>query len=277
MKIDRNTVWLAIAASLFLGLTVNVRAIWTKYSPFPPNAAPSVFLHTNLKLSRHDSDPMFFEYFKPDDSKPCLRLDWTERDGRVSILKASGSVSFSTTVEGSPICDVEASLTDLNGDAIDDYIVVTHSGGNGLAGQITTITFLLSSINGYVARSVFSFDASPSDLVDLNQDGRPEFVHCMFISGDKGKDGRSHNYWTYNLLGVAGTELVSANTVNECFPKWILYTYDSNHTDSHQLTAEQRQREWLRAWRKETNQQGSLSLPNLEEFAAEQGRTLLRR
>lgn len=178
-----------------------------------------------------------------------LRLTWTDDAGYVLSLPASGSrAPFSMPIQGSPLCEIAAVSADLNRDGALDYIVVTHSGGNGLAAQITFVAFVLSSANGYVGKDVQSFDASVSDLLDLNGDGSPEFVHGMFVAGDIGKNGKTHNYWVYNLIGFSGTDLVSANRADLRFPRWIMFSHDANHTETRQLTPDQRERQWLRAW-----------------------------
>ncbi len=277
-------------------LAAPVRAVWPSYSPFDPAKPPAPFAHTVLKMVRRDmyaGDPIILDFFRRDETTPCLKVHWADEEegGRVQTFGPDGTVQFSTWVDGSPVCDTEAVVADLNGDAQTDYIVVTHSGGNGLAGQITFVTFLLSSPAGLVVRTVFSFDAAAVDLVDLDHDGRPEFVHGMFVGGDTGRDGRPHNYWVYNLVGFSGTNLVSANGASAEFPKWVMYTFKPNHRDSDQLTAAQRERRWLAAWEgwRIRNQQWLAAgggknrgakqplFPAIEDFAAEQGRSITKR
>lgn len=258
---------------VLLFLSSEARAIWEKYSPFEPGRAPRRFPLTVLRgEAQHDAEwsRFVFQFSRPGERTAALRLEWGEAGDRVSVLSAPGERRFSAPLMGSPLCEAEASTTDLNGDRQPDYIVVTHSGGNGLAAQITYIHFILSSDAGYVARQVVSYDAAPVDLVDLNGDGRPEFVHCMSVWGDKGKDGKAHNYWAYNLIGFSGTSLVSANADTRDFPKWIAYTHAENHRDSAQLTAEQRERQWRLEWL------DGGPFPDLGTFTREQGRALQR-
>ncbi len=268
-------------AVLVLLVLANARAlaVWDKYSPFEPAKVPPRFPLTVLTLVRQDAGPNgrhTFDFFEPNSSNRSLLIEWADEGNRVTIRSTGTAPPFSAPIEGSPLCDAEAAIADLNGDARPDYVVVTHSGGNGLAAQITLITFLLSSSKGYVAREVVSYDAAPTDLVDLNRDGRPEFVHCMSVWGDKGKDGRSHNYWVYNLLGFSGTEIVSANRSSPEFPRWIAYTHTANHRNSAQLTAEQRQRQWVQVWTPGQGYFGNDKFPDADTFAREQGRTLQR-
>lgn len=267
----------AIVVVLALWGSSQAFAVWDKYSPFRPGKVPKQFSQVLLTMKRHgfgEEGPLFLEFFRGREASACLRIDWGDYDSHISIRSADGSVRFNAPIFGSLLCDAEATCADLNRDGVADFIVVTHSGGNGLAAQITTITFLLSSPDGYVARPISSFDAAPADLVDLNDDGRPEFVHCMCVWGDKGKDGRAHNYWVYNLIGFSGTTLISANATSREFPKWIAYTHAENHEDSTQLTAAQRQRQWLSTWQNESINVKAIPFPDVEAFALEQGRTI---
>lgn len=229
-------------------------------------------------MVRHGVDgeaPQWLAFSRPGERTPGLKIEWLDDGCRVSLWRADGRVQFVGPIDASPLCDAEASVVDLNADLLPDFIVITHTGGNGLAAQITNLTFLLSSLNGYVAREVFSYDAKPTDLFDLNGDGHPEWVHGMFVSGGVGKDGRTHNYWAYNLLGFSGTNVISANAASREFPKWIVYTHRPNHRNSAELTTEQRRRQWLAAWQQQAGDSKTNGFPNLETVAAEQGRTLM--
>jgi hypothetical protein len=120
---------------------------------------------------------------------------------------------------------------------------------------------------------VLSFDAETRDLFDLDGDGSPEFVHCMFVGGEVGRDGKSHNYWVYNLLRFSGTDIVSANRADHRFPKWIMFSHEANHTETRQLTADQRERLWRSACQPETRSKiPSSKIPAMLELATEQRR-----
>lgn len=272
---DRGVRMVLLFALLVLSRS-HALAIWDKYSPFEPGREPPRFPLTALILVREDYLPNarhVFHFVRPGSKTQALAIDWQDAGDRVVILEPGTPPLFSAPIEGSPVCDAEAAIADLNGDGKPDYVVVTHSGGCGLAAEITYVNFLLSSPNGFAARKVISYDAAPVDLVDLNRDGRPEFVHCMCVWGDKGKDGRSHNYWVYNLLGFSGTQIVSANFASPEFPKWIIYTYGANHKNSTELTAKQRQQQWLNLWAPGEVCFRGESFPDGNLIAGEQGKT----
>ncbi len=125
-------------------------------------------------------------------------------------------------------------------------------------------------------QTVMSYDVEERDFMDVNQDGKAEFLHTTFVFGEAGKDGKLHNYWVYNLLKFSGTNLVSANALDARLPRWIWYTYKPNHKDTDQLTAAQRERLWLKTWRHEASLFGLPMFPHPEWLADEQGQSLLR-
>lgn len=152
----------------------------------------------------------------------------------------------------------------LNEDKEPDYLIVTWSGGCGIAAGMASLSFLLSCDDGFQLAKMVTFYPDETDFVDLNQDGKPEFIHTTFIHGEKGKDGKTHNYWVYNLLQFKGTKIVSANKLDKRFPCWIWYKFKPNHKNTTQLSSGQKSR----LWRK---QAGNLFL-NSESLADEQER-----
>jgi hypothetical protein len=266
-----RTIGWPAALCIVLFWPVHAWAIWEKFSPFGPGQPPTRFPQTHLVARRipagADMAAVEIAFHQTTSGALILRLNWTDGDGYRLALPGTGSTApFSMAIEGSPLCDNEASTTDLNRDGVTDFIVVTHSGGNGLAAQITFVTFVLSSPTGYVGRSVLSFDAQSGDLFDLDSDGRPEFVHGMMVWGETGKDGKAHNYWVYNLLRFSGTEIVSANFGDLRFPKWIMFSHAANHAETQQLTADQREQQWIRTW--EFQAKGARALPTVPALLA---------
>ncbi len=170
-----------------------------------------------------------------------LRIDWAA-DGTAGVtLSRNKEKLFSGPLKGygSPGAGAGVYTADLNADGLPDYAILTHSGGCGLASQAAWITFLLSVRGGYSSICVLCWDAEPTDFLKIK--GRLYLVHTSFIQGNTGKDGKSHNYWVYSLLGFSGTTLTLANENDRRFPKWVWYTFAPNHRDADQLTAVQRQ------------------------------------
>jgi len=135
----------------------------------------------------------------------------------------------------------------INDDKVPDYVVVTGGTGNGILGWHQIVVFILSTKGSYKAVPIESWGADPlTDLVDVNGDGRCEFIQTAFIDGDKGKDGRYHNYWVHNLLRFEGSRCVSANKSDRRFPRWVWFTFKPNHADTDQITKRQRVALWLK-------------------------------
>jgi hypothetical protein len=131
---------------------------------------------------------------------------------------------------------------------VPDYVFVSGGLGCGIMGCDQIVVFILSTKGSYKAVPLNCWEANPlTDLVDLNGDGRCEFIHTTFIDGTRGKDGRYHNYWVHNLLRFEGTRGVSANKLDHRFPRWVLYKYKPNHADTDQITKRQR----VNLWRKQ--------------------------
>jgi hypothetical protein len=77
-------------------------------------------------------------------------------------------------------------------------------------------------------------------------DGRFQYIQSVFLSGDgvKGRDGRTHNYWVYNIHALEGAKFTLRNNMRPDFPKWIMYAGKVNHRPTEQLTEAQKQQLW---------------------------------
>ena len=137
---------------------------------------------------------------------------------------------------------------DLNRDGTMDYVLEVWSGGNGTAAEVCDLAFVLSSGREFHLTTVNSMSPSIDDFIDLNEDGRCQFLHTAFVYGYpiRGKDGQVHNYWVYNILEVAGGSLRLVNSIRPGFPKWILFTFKGNHEETNQLTQEEKDQLWRR-------------------------------
>lgn len=176
--------------------------------------------------------------------KISLKISWPEEGAPSMALTVNGIKAFDGIIEGSggPAAGVESYTADLNADGRADCVIFMGLGGCGLAAQQSRVTFLLSSPAGYTSRGIVSYNVDPNDCVDIK--GRAYWLRNSFVFGEAGKDGKVHNYWVYDLLRFSEAELVPDNNGEGALPKWVLYSFDSNHRDTDQLTAEQRMRLW---------------------------------
>ena len=111
-----------------------------------------------------------------------------------------------------------------------------------------------------------SRSAGPEDVIRLARAGRCYIVQTTFIHGEKGRDGRAHNYWVYHLLEVDGNQ-VRISRRSRLFPKWVWYTHKENHKETTQLTAEQKRR----LWHDYVKREARVRDPKRERFRREQG------
>jgi len=114
---------------------------------------------------------------------------------------------------------------------------------------LTLTSSLISAGNpSTYAVTVFrSYASTKEDFVDLLGDGRFQYIQSMFVFGSediKGKDGRSHNYWVYNIYFLDGSTFTMRNEMRSGFPKWIMYAGRVNHRPTEQVTEEQKQELW---------------------------------
>ncbi|MCX7009302.1 MAG: hypothetical protein NTY53_18990 [Kiritimatiellaeota bacterium] len=255
MKISmRRLVAVAGATLSVLGFA---RAEWKDYGPFAPGQQrPKALAITNMTYtsahsSQWDKKPEKYGEFtlpkEPTKGFTILSKSEDEAYMWLDMKPSGGQRQISFKVPGSSAMILEACAADLNGDGVLDFMLITGTAGCGINGDCRVVTFLLSSPTGYVARYVGGYNIEVTDLLEIG--GRPVLMHGHFVFGEHGKDGLVHNYWVYNLLGFSGTEIVSANALERNFPKWIWYKFKPNHDATDQLTAKQKKRLWLAAYK----------------------------
>ena len=240
-----------------------------EYGPFPSNKKPKPFpLQECVELkSFNDGNEVTWVYAKDTNAVDKVVISQSENDFQyvVKLQTASGKEIFpETKIDGSPMCGLTVYYGFLNEDKHVDYVIETWSGGCGLAAYYSYLSFFLSSEDNYHMVCATTLDSDPNDFVDLNKDGRAEWIHTAFIYGEEGKDNKPHNYWVHNLLQFKKNQIVSANYLDSRFPSWIWYTFKPNHKNTTQLTGEQKKRMWA--------QQAKGLFPNSETLAKEQMR-----
>jgi len=162
----------------------------------------------------------------------------------ITVLDRHGAALSLPTVNEMTTCLYTVYSADLNRDKRPDFLVNIMSGGGGLAGCGSVVTFLVSRETRYEPHSYYTFDFSPEDLIRLKKGGPCYFIHSGLIhSGDeKTRDGRDHNFWVYQLLRFEKADMAQADADDPRFPKWVWYTFKDNHRETALLTAEQKKR-----------------------------------
>jgi len=249
------------------------------YGPFEDGQHPKPFpVFALTKVLQGDESVRYehLEFIHLGETNVVLRLFCSTNEScGVNLVVGSDKHPVSVDIEGSigRVVKVYAFEANLNGDGTNDYIIRTGTGGCGLAAYFSFMTFVLSSKTGYVAHCIFGYCDDPENLVDMDNDGKPEYIHTILVPGEPGADGRSHNYWVHNLISFSGTNIVSANSKDIRFPKWVWYTFKDNHKDTKQLTGEQKKRLWLRTWESEKDIYKKPMFINPELFADEQDKS----
>ncbi len=227
----------------WLFLSFGAKAAMEDYLPFAPTAPPPMFNLVPWTGLPHG--PQHYEFVDPAPPAYHLIVDSDVKTGVATIefRQHDGKLILSTRLDYT-LHGAEVYSTDLNGDKTPDFIINTGTAANGL-GPNRCIVFLLSTPKGYVAQSVVGNDIDPTrDFFDLQKDGHPVMLLMRLIEGEKGKDGKTHNYWVSNLLGFQGGKIISANARDARFPCWVLYTFKPNHAPEDQLTPGQRVKLW---------------------------------
>ncbi len=177
-------------------------------------------------------------------SQVCLiRYPAVSQGVFVKVLNSQGEVVFGSQQVSNGTTPIIYCM-DLNRDKKEDFIVRAWLAGCGLAGNNCDITFILSEGSGYKSTVVRDLWPTLEDFVNFNGDEKYEYVHTSLVRGEKGRDGKTHNYWVYNILEFKGADVVVNNKADKRFPKWIWYTFKPNHKATTQLTSEQKQRLW---------------------------------
>lgn len=264
--------------AVVLGVAANAWAIFDNYSPFPPGTRPHPYALHECKCYGQGTSPTgdpVNDFAVSRHSYPRVSVQCDVEGGTVMLKDKDGKTLASSKIEYYGRLTL-VYTADLNGDKIADFVTQTWSEGCGLAAEMTAATFFLSHGSEYVARALTCYDAEPKDFVDINKDGKPEFIYTVFVYGDgeKTKDGKEHNYYVYNLLRFEGTDIVSANDLDPRFPAWIYYRFKPSHENTDLLTVEQRMRLWRKNWGQGPPANAKSTQPHLEALEKEQARTV---
>jgi hypothetical protein len=221
------------------------------YGPFEKNEKPKLFKIHSCKEVRPKDPNSWYEgqeamvAYSESGREVHIRYHPKENHVTAALLDINEKVICGPVVILS-LCSPMSNVyqADLNGDNKEDFIILTSTMGCGLAAHGCMSTFVLSSYKDYKITPVYSMSPGPEDFVTLDDDGKCCFVHTSFVYGEKGRDGKVHNYWVYNLLRFWGNKVILDNSVDGRFPKWIWYTFKPNNKATTQLNEEQKKRLW---------------------------------
>ncbi len=118
---------------------------------------------------------------------------------------------------------------DLDGNGTLDMIFHWGSGGCGLAANIgnDTVVLLEPAIPGAAALVRFLPLGSHYGMhpLDIDRNGRIEFLVAQFARCEMCTDGKPHNFWVWELVGIQGGRLVDLNATVPDFPRfeWLSF------------------------------------------------------
>jgi hypothetical protein len=134
----------------------------------------------------------------------------------------------------------KAVCADLNGDGKTDFITDHWRHGNGLGGAFSDRLLVLSSPSGgYRFWILGTMYASAADYVSF---GAIEPIVIVTTSFANSGGAIPHSYLVYDLWTVRGGEVVSANHIDDRFPKWVWMIVGENHKPASSLSREAKRR-----------------------------------
>ncbi len=231
-----------VFSSLLLLLAQTSKAYEPNYCPFQPNEQPLTKVVLCKPVYSNHSDGRALQVFVAD---PILiTIQRVDPNGPLtaSLIENGEVICGPTAVEGSSYLGVRVWAGDLTSDrdGHQDIVIATANPGNGLAACLCFARFFLHTNGTYRTSDAISYNLDDNDFVDLNNDGRLEWIQTEFIYGVAGRDGKAHNYWVMNLIHFRDGQPVLANAIDDRFPSWIWFTYKPNRKNTTQLSDRQK-------------------------------------
>ena len=232
-------------------------ALWAfpeNHGPFEPGRAPKRFpikeCRSEVIRKADDKNPVQVEELTTGDAKfpEKIKLSWNRKTyvAVIEIMREGKTVAGPYTVRDARWGPSPNYWADLNNDGRTDFIFGFWPGGTGLAFSYYFLLFVISEKENYKRTKIFTAHADDNDFVDFEGDGVCEYVHTSFVFGysEAAKDGKWHNYWVYNILGIRDGSLYIANEKDKRFPKWVWYTFKPNHKETTLITEKQKAKLW---------------------------------
>ncbi len=130
-----------------------------------------------------------------------------------------------------------AGKADLDGNGVEDIVILTGNTGNTLCIYMNTVTIFLREADGRynILRMETMSDDAKLDFLDFNKDGKTEFLRCDLVSDIESLDGKQHTYWLYTIHEIKGGRFVMNNSLRDGFPKFIWYTRKPNDKPTNKI------------------------------------------
>lgn len=166
-----------------------------------------------------------------------------DRATQLLVTYEAGLFFAELTVEGKPVLKERTPFSDFgplgdppvysgdfNGDNKPDFMVVTTSGGCGLASGEANVGFVLSAGGSYRLVAISTLFPDPTNFVILN--GERCFTQTSFFMVQRCGDRKQHGFWIYNLLRFSKDGVTVDNSVEPGFPRTIWYSFRPNQSET---------------------------------------------
>lgn len=239
--------WISLALYLVVGLPVLVWALPKSHSPFFPNEDYTLSLDI-CSTSRSVTNVHPPEGTVAFSSTEGVKLTLTMVDSHYVVQIYNDSEPVSEAVD----VDVRATMpndvgddgicADLNHDGKVDFVVTLWGHGNGLGAQAYDRLIALSSRDGYRVWVMPTSTPSAEDFVTFGQ-----LEPIVMVTTDYANirlnpnklfppPDNWHSYYVYNLWTFREGNIVTANNIDERFPKWVLMTFKENHKPARSVS-----------------------------------------
>lgn len=165
-------------------------------------------------------------------------------EAQVFSLTAASGALVQVRVQATMPNDVrldDAICDDLNHDGATDFVVALWGHGNGGGASSYDRLIALSFGDSYRFWVIPTMDPMAEDFVTFGKLEPIVMVTRGFVQKrDWPEEPRS--YFVYDLWTFHGGELVSANSVDSRFPKWVRYTLKPNWRPAISLTEDDKRR-----------------------------------
>lgn len=159
-------------------------------------------------------------------------------EAQVFSLTVPRSASVMVRVQATMPNDVgldDAICDDLNQDGATDFVVTLWGHGNGLGASFYNRLIALSSDDSYRFWVIPTMSPAAEDFVTFGKLEPIVMVTREFVQKRDWPE-EPHSYVVYDLWAFHGGELVSANLIDDRFPKWVRYTSKPNGQPATSLT-----------------------------------------
>ncbi|MDR0352538.1 MAG: hypothetical protein LBI02_04020 [Opitutaceae bacterium] len=169
------------------------------------------------------------ELIRPlDEGNPTLRLTFPDGRAWTCLIEEKNALL-------PHLVDVFSAY--LNEDDQPDMLVLFETTACGLAAERSDILFILSTKSGYRALLTETWNFDIGTIIDWKNNREAQWIQTLMWYADS-SDRKTHLFWIHRLLAFRGDKLCP---LDEFTPRWRMYTFKPNHTETPLLTKTQKE------------------------------------